>query len=151
MASGFVYAAKVVYSDGGRWKYVGKGKPFKSWRADDCVIRAVCNATGMDYMDAYSKLFDVTRKHGYSPNQGVTKADTKRLIEKVVGWEWHPLMGIGTGCKVHLRGSELPSGVAILSCSGHLTCSKDGVVYDSYDCTRGGTRCVYGYWSAPTK
>ncbi len=23
----------------------------------------------------------------------------------------------------------------------------DGVVHDTYDCTRNGTRCVYGYWT----
>jgi hypothetical protein len=22
----------------------------------------------------------------------------------------------------------------------------DGVLHDTHDCTRGGTRCVYGYW-----
>lgn len=31
--------------------------------------------------------------------------------------------------------------------SKHLTCVKDRVLYDTYDCSRDGTRCVYGYWS----
>jgi hypothetical protein len=22
----------------------------------------------------------------------------------------------------------------------------DGVIHDTHDCSRGGTRCVYGYW-----
>ena len=26
---------------------------------------------------------------------------------------------------------------------------KDGVLYDTYDCSRNGTRCVYGYWNKP--
>lgn len=151
MASGIALESNFVFSDGGRCRYVGKGKPFKSYQADDCVIRAVCNATGMDYKEAYDALFAITRKHGYSPNQGVTKADIRKFIEKMLGWEWHPLMGIGTGCQVHLRKSELPRGVVILSCSEHLTCSKDGVIYDTYDCSRDGRRCVYGYWSAPKK
>ena len=60
-------------------------------------------------------------------------------------------MGIGTGCQVHVRKSELPEkGAYILNLSGHLTCWKNGELYDTYDCSRGGTRCVYGYWRKPT-
>lgn len=56
-------------------------------------------------------------------------------------------MKIGSGCKVHLRENELPKGNIVVSVSGHLTCVKDGVIYDTYDCSRDGTRCVYGYWT----
>ena len=55
-------------------------------------------------------------------------------------------MLVGQGCKVHLKEDELPKGTIICSVSKHLTCIKDGVLYDTYDCSRNGTRCVYGYW-----
>ena len=55
-------------------------------------------------------------------------------------------MFIGKGCKVHLDEKELPGGTLIVSVSKHLTCVKDGILYDTYDCTRGGRRCVYGYY-----
>jgi hypothetical protein len=55
-------------------------------------------------------------------------------------------MGIGTGCQVHLREDELPKGNIIVNLSKHLSCVKDGVLHDTYDCTRNGNRCVYGYW-----
>ena len=61
--------------------------------------------------------------------------------------KWHPLMTIGSGCKVHLREEELPKGTLIVRVSKHLTCVKDGVLYDTYDCTRESTRCVYGYYT----
>jgi len=35
----------------------------------------------------------------------------------------------------------------ILSLSKHLAAMVDGVVHDTHDPSRGGTRCVYGYWS----
>jgi hypothetical protein len=55
-------------------------------------------------------------------------------------------MLIGQGCKVHLRSDELPSGRLIVRVSGHITSMIDGVLHDTYDCSRNGTRCVYGYY-----
>ena len=51
--------------------------------------------------------------------------------------------------KFHLKKDELPSGTLIVSCSKHITVVKDGVLHDTYDCSRRGTRCVYGYWTKP--
>ena len=47
---------------------------------------------------------------------------------------------------MHLKRDELPSGRIVCSLSRHLVACVDGVVHDTYDSTRGGTRCVYGYW-----
>jgi hypothetical protein len=55
-------------------------------------------------------------------------------------------MAIGSGCKVHLKADELPKGTIIANVSGHFVCVIDGVIQDTYDCSRGGTRCVYGYY-----
>ena len=63
-----------------------------------------------------------------------------------LGFVWVPTMGIGTGCKVHLRARELPKGRLVVSCSKHWTAVIDGVIHDNHDPSRGGRRCVYGYW-----
>ena len=55
-------------------------------------------------------------------------------------------MGIGTGCRVHVNPEELPKGRLILNLSRHLTTMIDGVVNDTYDCSREGTRCVYSFY-----
>ena len=65
---------------------------------------------------------------------------------KSIGFKWKPTMGIGTGCKVHLKSDELPKGKIICSVSRHYVAVIDGVINDIYDCSRNGTRCVYGYW-----
>ena len=70
----------------------------------------------------------------------------KKLIEEELGYRWYAMTTIGSGCTMHLNTEELPKGTLILSLSKHLTCVKDGVLYDTYDCSRDGTRCVYGYW-----
>jgi len=55
-------------------------------------------------------------------------------------------MQIGSGCRVHLRADDLPAGRLIVKVTHHLVAVIDGVIHDTHNCSRGGTRCVYGYW-----
>jgi hypothetical protein len=104
----------------------------------------------MDYAAVYARLNSLTAprrlrgKRG-SARTGIPK-DVTRGYLAALGWRWTPTMGIGTGCKVHLRDGELPMGRLIVSVSRHLAAVIDGVIHDTHDCSRGGTRCVYGYW-----
>ncbi|MGA2164193.1 MAG: hypothetical protein ABSH36_06960, partial [Solirubrobacteraceae bacterium] len=59
-------------------------------------------------------------------------------------------MKIGHGCTVHLHAEELPSGRLIVRLSRHMCAVIDGVIHDTHDPSRQGTRCVYGYWQHPT-
>ena len=136
------------YNDGGRSKY------FKAERVGDCVTRAISIATGLDYKDVYDEInrrckIDTVPKRAKTKSQGARSGVYRKTYDrylKDLGWKWVPCMGIGTGCKVHLKKSELPSGTIICRLSRHLTAVIDGVVNDTYDCTREGTRCVYGYY-----
>jgi hypothetical protein len=65
----------------------------------------------------------------------------------VRGWRWTPTMKIGSGCTVHLRADELPTGRLIVRVSGHLVAVIDGVILDTHNCSRDGMRCVYGYFA----
>lgn len=139
-----------VYDDGGRSRY------FKAEHVGDCVCRAVAIATGKDYKEVYDDINRLSkaertgkRKRGVSSaRDGVYKGTIKKLMNGY-GWTWHPTMQIGQGCTTHLRASELPPGRLLVSVSRHETAVIDGVLHDTYDCSRGGTRCVYGYWTAP--
>ena len=128
---------KMVYNTGGREKY------FKGY-AGDCVTRAFAIATGRDYKEVYDELSAMLPK-GQSARDGVPQKICRKYADQI-GWEWVPCMTIGSGCKVHLRSDELPGGTIICRVSKHLVAVIDGVLQDTYDCTRGGTRCVYGYW-----
>jgi hypothetical protein len=55
-------------------------------------------------------------------------------------------MFIGSGCKVHLKRGELPDGRLLVNISRHHVAVVHGVIYDTHDPSREGTRCVYGYW-----
>ena len=140
-----------VYADGGRSKY------FKASDVGDCVTRAICNATGMDYNEVYQGLKEfaknerITKKHKRksSVRDGVRPTTSKKYL-KSIGWVWVPVMKIGTGCTMHLTDEDFfPFGTYIVKISHHLTCVKDGVIYDTYNCSEDGPRCVYGYWYKP--
>lgn len=137
---------RFVYDDGGRSKY------FKAGEVGDCVCRAISIATGKDYKEVYDLINEYAKqerrsKRGKksSARNGVRKTTDRKIIEDL-GWKWTPTMKIGSGCTVHLREDELPSGTLIVAVSKHLTCVKDGVIHDTYDPSRDGERCVYGYY-----
>ena len=135
---------KFIYDDGGRKEAGFKGT------TGDCVCRSVSIATGLPYSEVYKLINEFgkkeCRKDKSSARTGVYKATIRRIMEHL-GWEWHPTMFVGQGCKVHMREDELPKGRIVVNLSRHSAAVIDGVLYDTYDCTRNGTRCVYGYFS----
>ena len=139
------------YNDGGRSEAGYKGK------SGDCVCRAIAIVTGKPYTEIFEFLANGNatqrtrkgqKKRGKTAQSGinVTRKWFKDYM-KSLGFKWTPLMHIGQGCKVHLKGDEIPKGRIIVSLSGHYSAVIDGVVNDTYNPCRGGTRCVYGYWS----
>ena len=142
-------------NDGGRAAAGFKGQ------AGDCVVRSIAIATGSPYKKIYDDLFKANqefrntsrtklarslKQRNDSPRTGTHRVVLKKYLEKL-GWKWIPTMFVGQGCKVHLKKEELPMGTLIVSCSKHLTVVIDGVLNDIFDCSRNGTRCVYGYWT----
>lgn len=136
-----------VYDDGGRNKSGYKGV------TGDCVTRAIAIATNKPYKDIYDLIniyakSERTGKHKKTLSNariGVHKYTYDKLL-KELGWEWVSTMNIGSGCKVHMTQSELPKGKIIVRLSKHLSAVIDGVTHDTHDPSRGGTRCVYGYY-----
>lgn len=129
-------------------------------KREDCVVRAIAIAAERPYQEVYDRLYALRilhsatkrdrvarsiRKKGNSPRNGNPRKVYEKLLEEL-GFRFVPTMGFGTGCKVHLRPEELPAGRIIVRVSKHLAAVVDGVLYDNHDCSRGGTRCVYGYY-----
>lgn len=147
------------HDDGGRAATGRKGD------AGDCVTRAIAIATGLPYGQVYDDLFKAqvgwiaTRRkprlnragnpHHASPRTGVFK-EVQRAYLEGLGWTWTPTMSIGSGCTVHLAVGELPDVERlVVAVSKHTVAVIDGVIRDTYDPSRGGTRCVYGYFTPP--
>jgi hypothetical protein len=149
---------QLKFNDGGRAAAGYEGQ------TGDCVVRSIAIATGMSYQKVYDDLFQANeefrttsrtklakrlKQRNDSPRTGTHRVVLNKYLQKL-GWKWTPTMFIGQGCKVHLKKEELPMGTLIVSCSKHLTVVIDGILNDVFDCSRNGTRCVYGYWTKDT-
>lgn len=143
---------KHVYDDGGR-----KEAGFVADNVGDCVARAIAIASGRPYIEVYERLAKGNATQRRSPGKNNKRRKTAsdgvstrrkwfKDYMKELGFEWTPTMKIGQGCKVHLREEELPSGRLVVEVSKHSTAVIDGVIHDTYNPDRDGTRCVYGYW-----
>jgi hypothetical protein len=138
------------YNDGGRAAAGYSGK------AGDCVCRAIAIATGKPYQEVYDAINELgssertgKRKRGKSSARtGVYKRTWRGYMESL-GWVWTPTMFIGQGCKVHLKEDELPMDSLVVMVSKHAVAVINGVINDTHNCSREGTRCVYGYFQKP--
>lgn len=145
------------FNDGGR-----KDSGYKGF-SGDCVVRAIAIATEQPYAQVYDELqerqkhwwatsrkrFIVKKRKLGTPAPSIRNKSYREVYEpylKSIGWHWRPTMKVGVGCKVHLRADELPRARLIVAVSKHLTAVVNGTILDTYDCSREGTRCVYGYY-----
>lgn len=143
------------YNDGGRALagYTGL--------TGDCVTRAIAIALDLPYQQVYAAMADgnasqrrskhsTKRKYGHARTAAHGIFTQRKWFKDYMlahNWKWTPTMTIGSGCKVHLRADELPQGRLIVALSRHYAAVIDGVLHDTHDCSRNGTRCVYGYWA----
>ena len=124
--------------------------------ADDCVARSIAIALQRDYQEVcdeldYGALF--LERKGWErshPTRGGILTGRRWFqiyMREYLGLKWHATMGIGSGCKVHMRVGEIPKrGAFVVRLSQHYTAVVDGTVFDTYDPCRQGLRCVYGWW-----
>jgi hypothetical protein len=137
-----------VYDDGGRNVAGFRGK------AGDCVTRSIAIATRLPYRQVYARLNEQSQRERptggrlSSARNGVFRQTCQRVMESL-GWRWVPTMKIGAGCRF-IKAAELPRGRLIVRCSKRTTAVIDGIIHDTYDPSRNGTRCVYGYFTKGT-
>jgi hypothetical protein len=125
----------------------------------DCVCRAIAIVSGRPYEEVYTRLADgnATQRQGKRrrAKDGVKTARRGISVRRKwfkdymreLGFSWTPTMAIGQGCTVHLKEAELPKGRLVVAVSKHYTAVIEGVIHDTYDCSRDETRCVYGYYT----
>lgn len=145
---------KHVKNDGGRAAAGYRGN------TRDCVSRAISIAAERPYQEVYDALTWNQREYGErhrnkvarvimggkrTARTGIFREVYEPYLESL-GFRWVPTMQIGQGCKVHLKSDELPRGRIVVAVSRHLCAVIDGVLHDTFDCSRGETRCVYGYY-----
>jgi hypothetical protein len=123
---------KWVYDDGGRFEAGYR------YHVKDCVCRALSIVAGGPYREVQAEL---KRLDPASPRGRA--AYPKYLASR--GFAFFPCPEV-----VHLSPEELPSGRLVVSIKGHVVAVINGVLYDTYDSSRGGTVRVLGYYALPS-
>src|SRR5438477_11889551 len=98
---------KFQFNDGGRSiaEFTGNAR--------DCVTRAIAIATGLSYREVYDSMAKVNEcfrskkrvSYGRRTARNGIAVRSKAFKDYMhsLGWFYTATMGIGTGCKVHLR------------------------------------------------
>ena len=111
-------------NDGGRAAAGYKGK------AGDCVVRSIAIVTGISYQKVYDDL--------YKANEVFRTISKTKLARSLKQKNDTPRTGTH---RVVLK--------KYLQQLGWDWTPTMFIGHDTYDCSRNGTRCVYGYWTKP--
>jgi len=91
---------------------------------DDCVIRAISCATGKSWDYVYDYLSDLAQYEG-------TLFDKRDFVINYLNRTFHRLEGVyGTIGEVS---GMFPNSTLLITTRGHIVCSKNGIVYDTFD------------------
>ena len=92
---------------------------------DDCTIRAISVATNNTWDDTYKHLSNIARLKG-------TMMDDKDFIVDYLDSRYKRIMDLPE--TVGETAGMFPDNILLITMNGHITCSKYGVIYDSFDC-----------------
>ena len=91
---------------------------------NDCTVRAISFATGKSWDETYERLSDIAQYEG-------TMMDDRNFIRNYLNNKYQRLP-----IKADTVGeiaAEYPDNILLITMNGHITCSKYGVIYDSFD------------------
>lgn len=91
---------------------------------DDCVLRAISCATGKSWDEVYDYLSDIAQYEG-------TLLDKRDFVINYLDRTYRRLKGVyGTIGEVS---GMFPNSTLLITTKGHIVCSKNGVIYDTFD------------------
>lgn len=91
---------------------------------NDCTVRAIATATGKSWDDVYEHLSDIARIQG-------TMMDDREFINKYLSNKYKkvPYLPYTVGEVA----DEYPNNILLITMNGHITSSRYGTIYDSFD------------------
>ena len=92
---------------------------------NDCTVRAIAFATENSWDDTYKHLSNIARLNG-------TMMDDKDFIINYLDERYNRVDDIPE--TVGEVAGAYPDNILLITMNGHITCSKYGVIYDSFDC-----------------
>lgn len=92
---------------------------------NDCTVRAISTATNKSWDDTYEHLSNIARLQG-------TMMDDKYFIQNYLDERYERIRDIPR--TVGEVAGAYPDNVLLITMPSHITCSRFGVVHDSFDC-----------------
>ena len=106
----------------------------KGNHVNDCVIRALSVAEKMTWDEMYEKLSDLAQR------QGILLDDIE-FVEKYLDNKYPRKCHYSKTIKEFI--DENPYGTFLITMPGHITIVKNGVLYDTFDCSKRKMWCVW--------
>lgn len=102
--------------------------------ANDCVVRAISLAESKTWDETYEKLSKIAQDKGIL-------LDDVDFVEPLLDEKYKRVCYnnkyVGEFVEEH------PYGVYLITMNGHITCCKNGVVYDTFDCRDRRMKCAW--------
>lgn len=92
---------------------------------NDCTIRALSLAEGNSWDYTYNKMSDIAQSKG-------TMMDDREFIRWYLDTNYERVPYIRE--TVGQTANDYPDKTLLITMNGHITCSKNGIIYDSFDC-----------------
>lgn len=94
-------------------------------KSDDCTIRAISTALNMSWDSVYDMLSDLAQEYG-------TMQDNRNFILDFLNsnFERMPTYGMTVGDVAR----KYDNNIVLITMLGHITTSKYGKLYDTFDC-----------------
>jgi len=124
----------------GRYKFY-IANPKKSFKAGDCVFRAISTAMDISWDEVYAGLCDMGYQMKDSPN--CKPVYQKWLKLKGFPMRSQPRHDNYTKYTMDEFAMVYNTGSYIINLRGHMSCVKDGIIYDTWNCSK---LCVGNYW-----
>ena len=105
------------------WRYYNANSRGNS--VNDCVVRAISKAEGKTWDETYEELSDIAQY------QGILLDDVnfvERYLDKRYKRQCHYSKTVGEFLE------EFSKGTYLITMQGHITCIKNGILYDTFDC-----------------
>ena len=93
---------------------------------DDCVIRAVSCATNKSWDYVYDYLSDIAQYEG-------TLFDKKDFVINYLDRTYQRINNLPRVSVGEIAGMY-PYNTLLITMPGHIVCSKNGIIYDRFDC-----------------
>lgn len=114
----------------------------------DCMIRSITLATNSEYSEVYKILF----KYGWRTTRKSSKESTHWELQVLktleeLGYKATRMSFPAKKGESRMSGitmaQNFSDGIYLLRMARHLSCLKNGYIYDKFDCTY---KCVYFAW-----